>query len=78
MAVCSEVDEDQDYGKTVSGVIEVLVDTGGARTVADRHTIEKLKLQIDRVECGSYWSVAATPVSYYGRVAGPVPIRFPE
>ena len=78
MAVGSEVDEEQADGKTASGVIEVLVDTGGARTVADRHTCEKLGLKIDRVECGSYWGIAATPVSYYGRVAGPVPIRFSE
>ena len=78
MAVGSEVDEEQDYGKIASGVVEVLVDTGGARTMADRHTVGKLGLQIDRVEWGSYWGIAATPVSCYGRVAAPVPIRFSE
>ena len=40
MAMGSEVDEEQDDGKTASGVIEVLFDTGGARTVADRHTVK--------------------------------------
>ena len=59
-------------------MIEVLVDMGGARTVADRHTCEKLGLKIDRVECGSYWGIAAIPVSYYGRVSGHVLIRFSE
>ena len=78
MAMGSKVDEEQDNGKTVSGVIKVPVDTAGARTMADRHTVKKLGLKVDRVECGSYWGIATTPVSYYGRVAGPVPIRFPE
>ena len=78
MAVGSEVDEEQDDGMTVSGVIELLVDTRGASTVADRHTCKKLGLKIDREECGIYWGIATTPVSYYGRVAGPVPIRFLE
>ena len=56
----------------------MLVDTGGARAVADRNTVKKLGLQIDIVECGSYWGIAATPVLYYGRVVGPVDIRFSE
>ena len=78
MAVGREADEEQDDGKTTSGVIEVLVGTGGARTMAYKHTVKKLGLQMDRVECGSYWGIASTPISYYSRVAGPVPIRFSE
>ena len=56
----------------------MLVDKGGTRTVADRNAVKQLGLQIDRVECGNYWGIAATPVSYYGRVVGPVDIRFSE
>ena len=36
MAMGDEVDGDNDDGKGASGVLEVLVDTGGARTVADK------------------------------------------
>ena len=43
-------------------MLEVLVDTGGARAVADKQTIERLGLKIDRVECSSYWGIAAMPV----------------
>lgn len=71
-----EVDGDNNNGKGALGVFKVLGDTGSARTVADKHTIERLGLKIDRVECGSYWDMAAMPVQYYGKVAGPVPIRF--
>ena len=46
------------------------------RTVADKHTIKRLGLNIDRVECGSYWGIAAMPLQYYGKVTGLVPIRF--
>ena len=66
MALGSEVDEEQDDIDCIR------------RTVADRHAVKRLGLQIDRVECSSYWGIAATPVSYYGRVAGSVPIRFSE
>ena len=44
------MNEEQDDGKTASGVIEVLIGTGGARTMADRHNVKKMGLQIDRVE----------------------------
>ena len=59
MAVGDEVDGNNDDVKGVSGVLGVLVDTGGARTVADKHTIKRPGLKIDRVECGSYWGIAA-------------------
>ena len=76
MAMGDEVDREVDDSKGVLGVLEVLVDTRGARMVADKHTIERLGLKIDRVECGSYWGIAAMPVQYYGKVTGPVPVRF--
>ena len=56
----------------------MLVDTGGAWTVADQCTVEKLGLPIERVDCRSHWGIAATLVSYYGRVVGPAKIHFSE
>ena len=44
IAVGSEVHEEQDGGKVALRVIPVIVDTGGARTVVDRHTVKKLGL----------------------------------
>ena len=44
MAVGDEVDGNNDNGKGALGVLEVLVDTGGARMVADKYTIERLGL----------------------------------
>ena len=49
LAVGDEVNGNNDDSKGASGVLEVLVDTGGARAVADKHTIERLGLKIDRV-----------------------------
>ena len=72
MDVGDEVDEENDDGKGALGVLEVLFD----RTVADKHSIERLGLKIDKEECSSYWGIAAMPVQFYGKVTGPVPIRF--
>ena len=76
MVIGEEVDKENDDGKGALGVLEVLVDTGVVITIADKHTIKRLGLKIDWVECGSYWGIAAMPVQYYGKVTGLVPKRF--
>lgn len=61
-------------------VTEAIVDTGGARTMIDSVLAEKLKLRVEVAGpgkyFGSFWGPSAEPIPYYGRVAGPVEIRF--
>ena len=59
-------------------MVEWLVDTGGARTVADKHTIAKMGLKIEYGDFGSFWGLGAGPTSYLGRVPGPIIIQFSE
>ena len=59
-------------------MVEWLVDTGGARTVADKHTIAKMGLKIEYGDFGSFWGRGAGPTSYLGRVLGPIIIQFFE
>ena len=61
-----------------NAMVEWLVDTGGARTVADKHTIAKMGLKIEYGDFGSFWGLGAGPTSYLGRVPGPIIIQFSE
>lgn len=62
--------------KVEDAVVEALMDTGGARSVIDKHTVAKMGLSIEKVDCGSFWGLGAGPVPYLGRVAGPVRVQF--
>ena len=57
-------------------MVEWLVDTGGARTVADKHTIAKMGLKIEYGDFGSFWGLGEVPTSYLGRVPGSITIQF--
>jgi hypothetical protein len=59
---------------------EAIVDTGGARTMIDSQLAERLNLKIEVAGpgryFGSFWGPSAEPIPYYGRVPGPVEVRF--
>lgn len=65
-----------------SGVIEVMLDSGGARTMIDLPTAEMLGLEVERATAskyfGSFYSASAVPTPYAGRVVGPVTLQFSE
>jgi hypothetical protein len=62
------------------GVVDMMLDTGGARTMIDLETAMKLGLPVERVSAtkyfGSFYSASGVPTPYAGRVKGPVTIRF--
>ena len=63
-----------------NGVIDAVLDTGGARSVIDADTARQLGLKIERATArknfGSFWGPSSKPVNYYGRIKGPVKVRF--
>jgi hypothetical protein len=62
--------------KLGNGVIEVMLDSGGARTMIDLQTAEMLGLDVERTTAskyfGCFYSASAVPTPYAGRVRGPV------
>lgn len=65
-----------------TGVIDAVLDTGGARSVIDVGTARELGLRVERATArknfGSFWGPSSKPVNYYGRVRGPITIKFSE
>ena len=63
-------------------VVEVILDSGGARTMVDRETAIALGLKIewadDQKFFGSFSGVSSTPTRYAGRAVGPISIKFSE
>lgn len=61
---------------------EAIVDTGGARTMLDNLLADRLGLPVEVAGpgkyFGSFWGPSAEPIPYYGRVAGPIEIRFSQ
>lgn len=55
---------------------EAVIDTGGARSMIDYNTALALKLDIELASgsqsFGSFWGPSSEPISYFGRVRGPV------
>jgi hypothetical protein len=64
------------------GVVNVMLDTAGARTMIDIATAESLGLPIERVTStryfGSFYSASGVPTAYAGRVKGPILMKFSE
>lgn len=58
--------------KIGEAMIEALMDTGGARSVVDKHTAAKMGLQVASGDYGSFWGLGAGPVPYLGCVLGPI------
>lgn len=62
------------------GIVEVMLDTAGARTMIDMGTALKLGLPVEKVSStkyfGSFYSASGVPTPYAGRVRGPVTLRF--
>lgn len=60
------------------GFCEAIVDTGGARSMIDYESAKSLGLDVELANeersFGSFWGPAGDPVSYYGRVKGPVDV----
>ena len=63
-------------------LINLIVDTGGARTMMDRRVAESLGLPIDKASkkkrYGSYWGPGGKETYYWGRVQGPVTVKVAE
>lgn len=59
---------------------EAIVDTGGARSMIDYETAKALGLDIELADAnksfGSFWGPSGSPCEYFGRVKGPVELRF--
>lgn len=68
--------------KIGGGVVEAMLDTGGARSMIDLQTAEMLGLPIERTTSskyfGCFYSASAVPTPYAGRVKGPVEVRFSD
>lgn len=60
--------------------VEAIIDTGGARSMIDYETAKALGLNIQLADAtqsfGSFWGPSGAPCEYFGRVKGPVEIRF--
>ena len=58
-----------------AGVVDVMLDTAGARSMIDLETATKLRLPVERVSStkyfGSFYSASGVPTPYAGRVRGP-------
>jgi hypothetical protein len=65
-----------------NGVIEAMLDTGGARSMIDLQTAEMLGLEVERTTStkyfGCFYSASAVPTPYAGRVKGPVDVQFSD
>lgn len=63
-----------------NSVTDAIVDTGGARTMLDANLARRLQLPVEVAGpgrwFGSFWGPSADPIPYYGRIPGPVQIRF--
>ena len=66
-------------GEINGRLINMVVDTGGARTMMDRTVASKLGLPIERankkIKFGSYYGPGGKETYYWGRVPGPVIVR---
>lgn len=60
------------------GFCEAIVDTGGARSMLDYDTAVALGLEVELSggdkNFGSFWGPSGDPISYFGRVRGPVTV----
>ena len=63
-------------------LIESILDTGGARSLIDRATCEAVGLPIEVAtkerHFGRYYGASTGDRFYYGRVPGPLEVRFSE
>lgn len=63
-----------------NSLTEAIVDTGGARTMLDASLAQRLGLPVEIAGpgkwFGSFWGPSASPIPYYGRVAGPIQVKF--
>lgn len=63
-------------------ISEILLDSGGARTMIDKETAVQLGLTIEWADennfLGTFSGISATPVKYAGRAVGPITLKFNE
>jgi hypothetical protein len=69
-------------GQIMGKVINMIVDTGGARTMVDKTVARELGLPIERAtrrrKFGSYWGPGGKETYYWGRIPGPIEIRLSD